>query len=1550
MNTMRSRYRQAAGALLPAALCLLAAGCGLGRGADRATTASGDFSEQSFFAIPAMAGVGAVYDIYRVTPDQGPLAGGDRARLDGAFPNPIGAAELVAVTQIYTVYFGYNIAPYDFGAPPTMSSALIYVTVPAGDAPGLVDVIFRDSTTQLDAATLYYGYEYLDPFDITGVVPELGPIAGGQQVTVFGRFPILAPMSTIAEAYGAYRVYFDSRPAGFDSSFSPVITAGAMYVITPPGLPPNAPGLVNVSVWSVETPVKIRVLPLGYEYIGDLDLTSVTPDRGFIFGDEPVTLGGTFPVSTPFSNALISSQASLYYTAYFGYRIAPFDQTVPTPVITPTQMLLRSPPAAAAGFVDVRVQKATDPRIADTLARAYRYYALYITDVIPDNGPVGGGTQVKIEGLFPVFDTITSLAEANLYYTVLFDGNVAAFDSTRNPIILPSQIDTINRTYTTGHMHVIAPPGAAPGFVDVEIRDNLDIDLPAICPDCYEYIGDLDLTSVTPDRGFIFGDEPVTLGGTFPVSTPFSNALISSQASLYYTAYFGYRIAPFDQTVPTPVITPTQMLLRSPPAAAAGFVDVRVQEATNPRIADTLTRAFRYYALYITDVIPDNGRVGGYTQVKIEGLFPVFDTITSLAEANLYYTVLFDGNVAAFDSTRNPIILPSQIDTINRTYTTGHMHVLAPPGAAPGFVDVSIEDNLDIDLPAICPDCYEYTGGDTISEWTTTVVSPNPVGKLEAGELLVRIEGRGKMTNADADPVFIVPQGGDPDQTGDRIELKTRSYNEPPEPPDPTFDWEWEGTNKNAIPRKLSNGLLVDGHAAVYILEASGDILGDDTGEPGDDGGVIQLDARDGRHFLIDTVPPRLQLELVDPIERLRGDDFVDRNFAGGIWIVNELDTSAVIPQDFPHPYDVSGLTGTANGFYDAPFDGNWMQRGDFPDSKAQVFFNVSSLTNNFEYSAPDASGVPTANLRFTLRVTFEDVNIYTVMGMDPTEIDAGRNADFFGGSTERQVAGFTENLDVSRPVPPPPGQLPAVLSRDEALTSGDEVLIQWDFQSTPFRLPEFEGVSVEYSSGGPLAASGNTGLSPNLAATPTLLFGIFDIGDQILPIDAMTGVQLDEAGVRTMMSVVFRAVDRAGDYTPRRPQSNETPGTKKLYTRNDTRSVESGGYAPEQQPEVGPLNLWWLRTTATRLISNIPASGDTRAPSFSWENTGEPDPGAFPDPGDPSDPSDDVGSERLYSFGIYRSIEPNDLGPYPTRDEQRDGTYWLVVPWSDWTNQSALTASQVQTLIQANVLDEITEGVWFMLVAMSVDEAGNLELWPEDQLTFASPPALGPQVIDAVDDSGGAEERNWDRWFVPPSGEAVDTRIEPFYWHDSRDLANSVPFDRAWQTNVEPSFGDAEVIPYPPRSAFDPNPDVLTGIFTQRVSAQFRITMIAEQGGANVEYELLENGQSVLLSTALPAYPAYIVGDTFSLVVPIDVDTTYLGVASRQPTYYMFRARTFTFEDADGDGAFDPGETVIATDASPATVQFVVVDNVANFIQNRKSEDTQPIQEMDRP
>ena len=65
----------------------------------------------------------------------------------------------------------------------------------------------------------------------------------------------------------------------------------------------------------------------------------------------------------------------------------------------------------------------------------------------------------------------------------------------------------------------------------------------------------------------------------------------------------------------------------------------------------------------------------------------------------------------------------------------------------------------------------------------------------------------------------------------------------------------------------------------------------------------------------------------------------------------------------------------------------------------------------------------------------------------------------------------------------------------------------------------------------------------------------------------------------------------------------------------------------------------------------------------------------------------------------------------------------------------------------------------------------------------------------------------------------------------------------------------------------------------------------------------------------------------------------------NRQPVHYIFRATAFV--DPDGSGTITPGDIV---DSTPANFKFVVVDNVAQFIENRRATDEQPIKELDRP
>lgn len=1110
--------------------------------------------------------------------------------------------------------------------------------------------------------------------------------------------------------------------------------------------------------------------------------------------------------------------------------------------------------------------------------------------VVPNQGPLAGGNPARLDGVFPDPTSLAELAAARDAYTVYFGNNIAPYNTAFFPFISGERI------------YVTVPTGDAPGLVDVIFRDITTLRDAAALYDGYEYLAtSFSIYDVVPNRGWIFGDEAANIEGMFPVTNAFSQSLLGNiaGASQYYRVYFdfldnGGRLAAFDATVMDPVISAMDMYVRSPFGDDVELVDVTIishdnGDFSNSQIAQ-LNGAYKYYAMYLTRVIPNQGPVAGLNSARLEGFLPGLAQIRNIYSAYAAYAVYFGGNRANFvDPAPTPVFQPSQIISMAaRIYTTGFMYVEVPPGAGPGFVDVRIEDLEPFaafrDETTICPDCYEYIDNDGIGQWTNAEIFPSPVGKLPAGDLLVRITVTGELRGDDT--VFIVPHGGNPNNAAHRIDLEEISSGPA------GGNWVWEGTNTDEIPRVLEGGaLLVDGHAAVYVVDTErGELVGDD---PGDltDGSIIEGLALEGRHFIIDTIPPRLR--LVPLLGRLRGDDFVSGDIPGDWGVTAAMDFGA--PQPTPqHPFDMTDLI----GYPEVPFAGNWMERPRRANSNAQVFFRVSSLTNFFTDSLYSGDE-PTAGLRFVLRVAFEDVDIYTMMNRVPGALDV----NLFSGTTDRIVAGFPES----------PVQLP-VGPREEVLTANpvnQDVLIAWDFQPTPTQLPNIRDITATYRSDFPRSLGGNPGLSSNLDPAFTVLIGEYIIGD---PGDPTSGVQVMDTGPRTLMPVVFRAVDRAGDYFP---LGDPAEGRQKLFTENDTSGTDA--YDVNQQPEVGPLNLWWLRSTATRVRGfNLGSSGDAPAPEFTWANTGEP-------PTDTVfDPIDGLGVQRLYSFAVYSTDGQG------TREEQRDGLYTLLVPWSAWGPQNSLSQAAVTSFTDG------LEGRWFLLVVMSCDEAGNVEVWPEDQLR--NPSGTGPQTIESVNENSGAEERNWERWYVPFLGQQVDTRVEPYFWHESGT------FDGTPDPATETQFGDAEVIPYPSIRAF--NPQAFPPL--QIVAGQFRMTLSSEAGLLGVEWELVGNGVSFGVVN-IP--PDDITGNTVLLSLPFDaigVVGDYLGAGNRSEAYYTLRAQAYV--DANDNGQYDGPTSEDTIDTSPASVQFVVVDNVAEFIQRRKSEDTQPIQEMDRP
>jgi len=273
-----------------------------------------------------------------------------------------------------------------------------------------------------------------------------------------------------------------------------------------------------------------------------------------------------------------------------------------------------------------------------------------------------------------------------------------------------------------------------------------------------------------------------------------------------------------------------------------------------------------------------------------------------------------------------------------------------------------------------------------------------------------------------------------------------------------------------------------------------------------------------------------------------------------------------------------------------------------------------------------------------------------------------------------------------------------------------------------------------------------------------------------------------------------------------------------------------------------------------------------------------------------------------------------------------------MLVNWSAWSDQASLAdVDGVIGTIVPNAADR--QGVWYLLVVMSVDEAGNVEIWPRTQLDNSGATNDGspgsPNEIASVFEPGD-EERNWERWYVPPLAETVDTIIEPFFWHDTAGGGVSTGTVDAGEN----TFGDADVIPYPAPALFNPLQNVPGAVnIGARVAGIFRITLVTDDLDATVNWSISENGTTVGSGTGVAQSP--LGSGIVDIVLPDVINVNgYLGSPNRTPTYYTFQASTVT-SGADG-----------VADSSPATFSFVVVDNVANFIRN--PDETQPIRESD--
>ncbi|MBI5359860.1 MAG: IPT/TIG domain-containing protein [Planctomycetes bacterium] len=286
----------------------------------------------------------AMPNIISIAPDNGDVAGNTPCTITGTdFKN--GA----------TVFFGANPALLVTW----VDSTSITCSSPAGSI-GAVPVKVVNPDTQYDL--LFNGFTYNAPPapQITSITPDNGLMAGGTSCTIAGN-----------NFNSGVTVFF-----GANAAASVVrVDANTITCSSPAG---NA-GAVSIKV--VNTDAQYYILFNGYTYnsLPVPQITSVSPDNGFVTGGTSCTISG--------------SNFNSGVAVFFGANAASNVTRVDSNTITCFS------PAGNAGTVTIKAVN-TDTQYG-LLTNGFTYNALpspQITSVSPTHGPIAGGTSLTISG------------------------------------------------------------------------------------------------------------------------------------------------------------------------------------------------------------------------------------------------------------------------------------------------------------------------------------------------------------------------------------------------------------------------------------------------------------------------------------------------------------------------------------------------------------------------------------------------------------------------------------------------------------------------------------------------------------------------------------------------------------------------------------------------------------------------------------------------------------------------------------------------------------------------------------------------------------------------------------------------------------------------------------------------------------------------------------------------------------------------------------------------------------------------------------------------
>ncbi|PIE19019.1 MAG: hypothetical protein CSA66_03260 [Proteobacteria bacterium] len=429
-------------------------------------------------------------EVLAVDPPAGHLLGGEAVTVTGAGFRPESR-----------VVFGHT-AAVDVQV---QGDGSILAVTPAGADIGAVDV---HVSNDLGVGTLGDGFRYVDAPELQRVIPAVGPVAGGEVVEISGR-GFYDPVTVLfgSEPLGDLEVVDATRVRGLAPSAD---VAGAVHVLV-------STGYGTASVLN------------GYTYLEDTEpgdavqILAVSPPSGPASGGSQVTIVAKGLTDKLDTEVTIGGEAAV---------VASVD--------APGHAVVVTAPAGDEGAADVVVANSNG---SDTLTGGFSYTSfLRVYEVLPNYGPVAGGTAVTIsgEGLSPGVQVRVGALPASA---------VTFVDS-----------ETIT---------AVTPPGS-PGLTNVTVmRSGLTDTLYG----GFAYRGALDLWVVDPPQGAQAGGTEIALVGSgFPDD---ARVYVGGRGATHVT-----------------VVSPTLITAKTPPGEL-GAVDVVVSSATRGQV--TLSGAYTYY-------------------------------------------------------------------------------------------------------------------------------------------------------------------------------------------------------------------------------------------------------------------------------------------------------------------------------------------------------------------------------------------------------------------------------------------------------------------------------------------------------------------------------------------------------------------------------------------------------------------------------------------------------------------------------------------------------------------------------------------------------------------------------------------------------------------------------------------------------------------------------------------------------------------------------------------------------------------------------------------